>query len=579
MTTLDRTVIFMKLRFWITAKIVLFFCLVFSHFAHGSDTTLKAASNESSHAELNEYLELKQLMKRTALEYDKSEGLHQFVLGSRFVNASFNQREELADLYQKYQSSEPADPALKSILIGIVNEQSKFIKSVIEKIDSLNAQDQAKQSTLEAQTDILILEQIILRRNRILNRYLSALQLNTQYQESLGLEYAQDKAYLEKKLETYALVAADTVEALLDAKENLKNILVFANDAVKGEVDQKLQALEHKKTGAIDTLSKRIELMNGLGMDTQELSQFLVIARGQLSGELLDKDILVGLSEKMGNALLLWFSDNGIDLILNIVMFIAVIIVFTVIAKLVRKLVQNALDHSNLRMSALLHKFFVSMSSKLVLLIGFLIALSQLGVEVGPMLAGLGMVGFIIGFALQDTLSNFASGMMILIYRPFDEGNLIETAGVTGIVSKLSLVSTTVLTFDNQSLVIPNSKIWGDVIRNVTAQTTRRIDMVFGIGYSDDIPKAEAVLAGILDEHPKVLKNPEPMIKVHTLNESSVDFIVRPWVATSDYWDVYWDITRTVKQRFDEEGISIPFPQRDVHLYQTAIEQKTGDTL
>jgi small conductance mechanosensitive channel len=164
--------------------------------------------------------------------------------------------------------------------------------------------------------------------------------------------------------------------------------------------------------------------------------------------------------------------------------------------------------------------------------------------------------------------------MMILIYRPFDEGNLIETAGVTGTVDKLSLVSTTILTFDNQRLVIPNSKIWGDVIRNVTAQNIRRVDMVFGIGYSDDIPKAEALLYSILTEHPKVLKHPEPNVKLHTLNESSVDFIVRPWTSTSDYWDVYWDVTKAVKQRFDEEGISIPFPQRDVHIHQTALGLK-----
>lgn len=556
-----------------TAKIVILSCIVTTGFVFSSYATTNSENPPPAIKEHAEYLELQHMMIETAGEFDRSTGLHRFVLGSRYVNAFFEQREKLASLYQNYQNAKEPDPVLKKILIDIVNEQSTSIKSIIEKIDTLNAQDNDKQAQLEAQTDILIHEQVVARRNRILDQYLQALFVNTQYQQGLDLDHTSDVTYLEQKLQTYARYAADSVEALLDARENFLRVLGFANADVQTEINDKLQALEHKKVGAIETLAQRIQLMNSLSMDTQELSQFLVIARGKLSGDLLDADIIVGLSEQMTNALARWFSENGIDLILNIIMFFAVLLVFSIIAKLVRKVVQNALDHSNLKISALLHKFFVSMSSKLVLLIGFLIALSQLGVEVGPMLAGLGMVGFIIGFALQDTLSNFASGMMILIYRPFDEGNLIETAGVTGIVSKLSLVSTTVLTFDNQSLVIPNSKIWGDVIRNVTAQTTRRVDLVFGIGYSDDIPKAEAVLAGILDEHPKVLKNPEPMIKLHTLNESSVDFIVRPWVATSDYWDVYWDITRTVKQRFDEEGISIPFPQRDIHIYQTAIEQ------
>ncbi|KZZ13511.1 hypothetical protein A3758_01635 [Oleiphilus sp. HI0118] len=564
----------MKHSLWMTAKLVILSCIVTTGFVFSSYATTNSENPPPAIKEHAEYLELQHMMIETAGEFDRSTGLHRFVLGSRYVNAFFEQREKLASLYQNYQNAKEPDPVLKKILIDIVNEQSTSIKSIIEKIDTLNAQDNDKQAQLEAQTDILIHEQVVARRNRILDQYLQALFVNTQYQQGLDLDHTSDVTYLEQKLQTYARYAADSVEALLDARENFLRVLGFANADVQTEINDKLQALEHKKVGAIETLAQRIQLMNSLSMDTREISQFLVIARGKLSGDLLDADIIVGLSEQMTNALARWFSENGIDLILNIIMFFAVLLVFSIIAKLVRKVVQNALDHSNLKISALLHKFFVSMSSKLVLLIGFLIALSQLGVEVGPMLAGLGMVGFIIGFALQDTLSNFASGMMILIYRPFDEGNLIETAGVTGIVSKLSLVSTTVLTFDNQSLVIPNSKIWGDVIRNVTAQTTRRVDLVFGIGYSDDIPKAEAVLAGILDEHPKVLKNPEPMIKLHTLNESSVDFIVRPWVATSDYWDVYWDITRTVKQRFDEEGISIPFPQRDVHVYQAAIEQQ-----
>ncbi|MEF1229497.1 mechanosensitive ion channel, partial [Vibrio fortis] len=210
---------------------------------------------------------------------------------------------------------------------------------------------------------------------------------------------------------------------------------------------------------------------------------------------------------------------------------------------------------------------FVSIASKAVVFIGLLIALSQIGIELAPLLTGFGVAGVIIGFALQDTLSNFASGLMILIYRPYDVGDMVKVAGVQGTVKDMSLVSTTVQTIDNQRLVIPNNKIWGDVINNITAERVRRVDMVFGIGYSDDIDKAKSVLNDIIINHPKVLKKPEHMIKLHTLNTSSVDFVVRPWVKTDDYWDVYWDVTETVKKRFDEEGITIPFPQRDVHIY------------
>ena len=162
---------------------------------------------------------------------------------------------------------------------------------------------------------------------------------------------------------------------------------------------------------------------------------------------------------------------------------------------------------------------------------------------------------------------------MILVYRPYDVGDLIEcSAGVFGRVSRMNLVSTTILTLDNQTRVVPNGKIWGDVITNVTAQKVRRVDLVFGISYQDDIPQAEQVLRSILEEHPKVLEDPEFVVKVHELGDSSVNFVVRPWVTRDDYWDVHWDVTREVKLRFDREGISIPFPQRDVHLPNGAVD-------
>ena len=201
--------------------------------------------------------------------------------------------------------------------------------------------------------------------------------------------------------------------------------------------------------------------------------------------------------------------------------------------------------------------------------------LSQLGVEIGPLLAGLGVASFIVGFALQDTLSNFAAGMLILAYRPFDVGDDITAGGVSGKVEQMTLVTTTILTDDHQRLIVPNSKVWGDVITNLTAESTRRVDLTFAIGYSDDVERAEKVLHDIVVHHEKVLKDPAPVIKLHSLGESSVSFIVRPWAQTVDYWDVYWDITREVKRRFDAEGISIPFPQRDVQLIQR--DENTSD--
>jgi len=197
-----------------------------------------------------------------------------------------------------------------------------------------------------------------------------------------------------------------------------------------------------------------------------------------------------------------------------------------------------------------------------------MIAVSAMGVPVGPVLAVITAAGFVIGLALQGTLSNFASGLLILVYRPFDVGDAVEAGGVAGSVTAMNLMSTRIQTWDNKSMIVPNNQIWGSVITNITGTDRRRVDMVFGIGYGDSMDKAQAILEGIVQGHPSVLKDPAPIVKVHELGDSSVNFVVRPWVQPANYWGVYWDVTRKVKEEFDKEGVSIPFPQRDVHLHK-----------
>jgi small conductance mechanosensitive channel len=216
----------------------------------------------------------------------------------------------------------------------------------------------------------------------------------------------------------------------------------------------------------------------------------------------------------------------------------------------------------------LLREFLVLGVRRTVFFVGFFVGLSALEVNVGPVLAVVGAAGFVIAFALQNSLSNFASGILMLVYRPFDIGEVVDVAGVIGKVEHLNLLSTHLRTFDNKQVIVPNNSVWGDVITNVTGITERRVDMVFGIGYEDDIDKAQEILEKIVNGHELVLKNPEPVVKLHELADSSVNFVCRPWVKPDDYWTVYWDITREVKKTFDAEGVSIPFPQRDVHIYQ-----------
>ena len=335
--------------------------------------------------------------------------------------------------------------------------------------------------------------------------------------------------------------------------------------------DAESKAMLTVSTNRVRDLANKLDavliMMDDLGMDTSDYQAQVLAATGQITTDLFNFGVVTSLLMEWWQSVWNLILEGGPDLIFKLLMFIIIIYIFRKLASIIQKIIEKSLAKSHLQLSELLRRMVVSIARNIIIALGILIALSQIGISLGPLLAGLGVVGFVIGFALQDLLSNFAAGMMILMYRPFDVGDLIDAGGVSGKVSHMSLVNTTVLTLDNQTILIPNGKIWGDVIKNVTAQTMRRVDMMFGISYSDDIPKTEQVLQEILDSHDKVLAEPEPIVRLHELADSSVNFVVRPWVKTDDYWDVYWDITRSVKIRFDEEGISIPFPQRDVHIY------------
>lgn len=195
-------------------------------------------------------------------------------------------------------------------------------------------------------------------------------------------------------------------------------------------------------------------------------------------------------------------------------------------------------------------------------------ALSQLGLQTTSLVAIIGAAGLAVGLALQGSLSNFAAGVLILIFRPFRVGDYVELAGTSGTVKKIQIFTTELSTPDNKQVIIPNSAAMGGIITNYSINDTRRVDLIFGISYSDDIDKARDILKEIVASDSRVLSEPETTIAVKDLGDSSVNFVVRPWVKTADYWDVYFDITEAVKKRFDAENVSIPFPQRDVHVYQ-----------
>ena len=266
-------------------------------------------------------------------------------------------------------------------------------------------------------------------------------------------------------------------------------------------------------------------------------------------------------------------KDGGIELAKDIGIVLASFLGLLIVARLVRRFTRRWIGHVP-NISNLLQAFIIGIVYWLVLAFGLMLVLSALGVDITPLFALVGGASIAVALAMQDSLSNLASGLMIMIYRPFDEGDYVDIGGVAGTVKTTNIVATTVATPDNQVIVIPNKNVWGNVITNVTASDTRRVDLVFGISYDDSIPEALRVLEETVAAHPLVLKDPEPTIRVSELADSSVNLICRPWVKTEDYWATYWDLTRQVKERFDAAGISIPYPQQDVHFIEAASASK-----
>ncbi|KHT48061.1 mechanosensitive ion channel family protein [Vibrio sinaloensis] len=495
-------------------------------------------------------------------------------LSDALMNASGEEKDALQlKLFQKNEDLRSAlsaainrDSIPKNELVRQVEMQQKYsqnasifleekIKKLSEKINT--AKEEERLTLLNDYQEL----------QHYLDTIIEANWQNIQWLKQLGVdETLAEQTFTELVSKRLRLISA-SVEYFNQQVSVVGKQLTVSPESEKSSLQLTQLVIKQRMNIAVDSLNSLISIADQLNIDTSEYKRLIFEVTGSITQDLLDGQVLLSILSNWSTNIWDWIANNAPQHLFQLFVFALLILATSMVAKLTRKVVSKTVISKNLKLSQLMQEFFINMSGNVVWVIGILVSLSQVGLNLAPVLTGFGIAGVIIGFALQDTLSNFAAGMMLLIYRPFDVGDFVFAGGVDGKVSHMSLVNTTIKTFDNQIIIIPNSKIWGDVIKNVTHERVRRVDMVFGIGYSDDLLKAEQVLTDIVTSHPLVLRSPEPNIKVHTLNTSSVDFIVRPWVKTDDYWDVYWDVTKEVKLRFDQEGISIPFPQQDVHLH------------
>ena len=265
------------------------------------------------------------------------------------------------------------------------------------------------------------------------------------------------------------------------------------------------------------------------------------------------------------NQVLTTIKTTGVDFAINLVIAIIIFYVGKFVVNLVVKGLLRAMRKGD--MDTTLRRFIANLLRMLLMLFVIIAAINQLGIQTASLIALVGAAGLAVGLALQGSLSNFASGVLIVLFRPYKVGDWIEGGGVSGGVEEVQILTTVLKTGDNKRVIIPNSQIMGGTITNYSANDQRRVDLVVGVSYSDDLDKVRKELEALVAADDRILKDPAVTIAVSELADSSVNFVVRPWVKTADYWDVYFDLTEKIKKRFDEVGISIPFPQQDVYVH------------
>ncbi|WP_233903308.1 mechanosensitive ion channel family protein [Stieleria maiorica] len=374
---------------------------------------------------------------------------------------------------------------------------------------------------------------------------------------------------------TAAATVAEDAAAIPDSGDTSVDSGVAAQEAAQQEAAEQQMAeekqtlledvnvLQEQRTALTDRLEVVLDSLERKGGEAEEYRSYITAVSGI---ELDTTDVQSAWSGFVG-----WLlsKEGGQRWAWNLARFILIVLVTSLVAKVIAGSVNWLLDRK-VKLSQLAERLIANSIKNVVFVIGFAVALTALEIDITPIVAAIGATGLVVGLALQGTLSNFASGLMILINRPFDVGNVVTAGGITGTVDKMNLISTTFRTFDNQTIHVPNNSIWNNVITNITANENRRVDMEFGIGYGDDFEKAEQIILEVVKSHDLVLDDPAPVVVTHALADSSVNIVCRPWAKTSDWWQVKTDITRAVKQRFDEAGISIPFPQRDIYVHQVA---------
>ncbi len=397
-------------------------------------------------------------------------------------------------------------------------------------------------------------------------------ELTKKAQENLGVDVAVDAAKPDPAQAEEGTTASTEEKSATTADSTTtpdNATTTQSAEAMKAAFLQNINRLQDERTALSDRLEVILTSLAAKGGDVETYRKYIAAVSGL---ELDTSDASAAWSGIKG-----WFisKEGGQRMGWNLGKFLLILFLTWVVARVGSTVISWLLERK-VRLTQLAENLISGTIRNVIYLVGFAVALTALEVDMTPVLAAIGATGLVVGLALQGTLSNFASGLMILINRPFDVGDVVTAGGVTGTVKQMNLVSTNFRTFDNQTIHVPNNSIWNGVITNITANKVRRVDLEFCIGYDDDFEQAEQIIRDVLADQELVLREPEAVVVTHALADSSVNIVCRPWAKTTDWWAVKTAVTREVKRRFDQAGISIPFPQQDIHVYSTDASNGNG---
>ncbi len=493
---------------------------------------------------------------KTGEELTSSE-LRQFQKGQELIHLYMNIIKNLVE--QKALLIDTSDK-IKSI-------QSTFLSLNKRIISAINIEDKKFN---ERTKDLIPNSDSYFLKFKSHNEYQSiALDALVDYNKNLEQLNIQDSHSI-KTLHTYLKERAESLAGKIQLLATQKN--QSTNNSTNTKEISKEQNLLNQRFDIVESsLKKMIALLKSQNLDATIYQRILMESTGTITKDILDIHVATTIFKEWTTKFKDLVKENGIDFIFKFILFSIILLITWIISKLIGRVIHRSFNRTGSRQNNLMQDMVVGLTTRLIFFLGFLFAVSQVGISLGPVLTGLGIAGFIVGFALQDTLSNFASGIMILIYRPYDVGDVVEVGTkVFGSVNSMNLVSTTIMTFDNQTLVLPNSKIWGDVIKNITNQENRRVDLVFHAPLESNVDDMLKLLTECVNTCEDIIQTPEPTIKLHKITFNSLEFIVRPWVKTTDYWNVYWELHEVVKRRYDREGIQFPVQQNHVVIEKPA---------